>query len=130
MHALSVLVLHSSHPHSLSPPTPLSLHPLFRSPAAHYFDIGNSTWRTPVSGLTHFERAPVTKFSAYRFHETDPIVFSEGARMDWRNGDMDDPTTGQKCFTQSGGRVVGSPGVAQAQSYAWVYVWPTGTGMA
>ncbi len=29
-----------------------------------------------------------------------------------------------KCYTQSGGNVVGSPTCEWVQSYAWVYVWP------
>jgi hypothetical protein len=36
---------------------------------------------------------------------------------------MDDPATGEKCFTQSGGKVAGNPGVADVLTYAWVYVW-------
>eukprot|EP00730_Choanoeca_flexa_P015452 TRINITY_DN7097_c0_g1_i2.p1 TRINITY_DN7097_c0_g1~~TRINITY_DN7097_c0_g1_i2.p1 ORF type:complete len:114 (+),score=13.35 TRINITY_DN7097_c0_g1_i2:26-367(+) len=62
-------------------------------------------------------------WSRFRFHEQDPLPFSNGFRLQWRNGDMDNPVTGNKCFTQSGGRVVGHPTVSQVTTYAWVYVW-------
>lgn len=29
-----------------------------------------------------------------RFHEQDPLTFSDGFRLQWRNGDMDDVHTG------------------------------------
>lgn len=41
------------------------------------------------TGLTHIATnngANGTSFSAYRFHEQDPVLFSQSLRMVWRNG--------------------------------------------
>jgi len=86
-----------------------------------YFD-GGQFW-LPVSGLTHISNeGGKAEVSAYRFHETDPIPFDNGILIHWRNGDMVD-ASGRKCFIQTGGAVVGSPGPSQVTSYAWVYTW-------
>jgi hypothetical protein len=53
----------------------------------------------------------------------DPLVFRDGARMQWRNGDVTDPATGLKCTLQSGGVTAGHPGPSHVSSYAWVYTW-------
>eukprot|EP00730_Choanoeca_flexa_P015451 TRINITY_DN7097_c0_g1_i1.p1 TRINITY_DN7097_c0_g1~~TRINITY_DN7097_c0_g1_i1.p1 ORF type:complete len:442 (+),score=76.10 TRINITY_DN7097_c0_g1_i1:28-1326(+) len=92
--------------------------------SAWYFNAGE--FHLPVSGFTHLNKSAgndTLTWSAYRFHEQDPLPFSNGFRLQWRNGDMDNPVTGNKCFTQSGGRVVGHPTVSQVTTYAWVYVW-------
>jgi len=60
-------------------------------------------------------------WSAYRFHDEDPLQFSDGFRLVWRNGDATDPSTGLKCFIEKGGNTVGSPTVSNITSYAWVY---------
>lgn len=95
--------------------------------SAYYFDLGSGTsFHFPVSGLTHKvggSGGAAANFSAYRFQDMDPMVGTDGARLQWRNGDMNDPVSGEKCFTQSGGKVVGNPGVADVLTYAWVYVW-------
>jgi len=80
----------------------------------------------PVSGFTHIKSSKnLTEWSAYRFHDMDPIRFNDGLRFTWRCGDMvdKDPAVG-KCYTESGGVIVGSPTCDRVQSYAWVYVWP------
>ena len=59
----------------------------------------------------------------FSFHEQDPVPFNGGFRLQWRNGDMKAPGGGPKCFTISGGEVVGHPTVAEVQSYVWLYVW-------
>jgi len=75
-----------------------------------------------VSGFTHFkDNGNYVTWSAYRFHEMDPLPFQNGFRLVWRNGDVLDPA-GQKCYAQTG-YVVGSPTVSRVTSYAWVYVW-------
>lgn len=86
-----------------------------------YFNAGG--FRLPVAGMTHLV-ADSTKaiVSAYRFHDEDPLPFEDGFKFVWRNGDTVDPA-GRKCFMQTGGAVVGSPGVSNLTSYAWVYVW-------
>jgi len=79
-----------------------------------------------VAGATNlFYNGTVAKFGGYRFHVMDPLVFENGCSMQWRNGDMNDPTTGLKCFTEKGGIIVGHPGPAEVLTYGWVYVWPT-----
>eukprot|EP00662_Eupelagonemidae_sp_cell21_P042422 gene42422-24797_t len=67
--------------------------------SAFYFNGG--VFRAPVSGSTHMANS--NEWSGYRFHEMDPLVFSDGVRMQWRNGDVTDPKTGLKCTLQSGG---------------------------
>jgi hypothetical protein len=95
--------------------------------SSHTFTIGNgSTFHFPVSGLTHFAYGPdrqALNVSAYRYQDMDPLIGSDGARLQWRNGDMRSKTTGEKCFTQSDGNPVGQVGVADVLTYAWVYVW-------
>lgn len=86
-----------------------------------YFNAGK--FRFPVSGFTHINTTKGVTFSAYRFHEMDPLQFYDGIRIEWRNGDMDDPATGLKCYTQSGGKVVGNPTASHVTTYSWVYVW-------
>ncbi|EGD82538.1 hypothetical protein PTSG_03190 [Salpingoeca rosetta] len=80
-------------------------------------------FRFPVSGFTHIDTTEGVKWSAYRFHEMDPLPFSDGFKLQWRNGDMDDKATGLKCYTLTGGNVVGNPTNSTVTSYAWVYVW-------
>jgi hypothetical protein len=58
-----------------------------------------------------------------RFHDQDPVPFTNGFRLQWRNGDIRSATDGVKCFTLSGGTVVGHPTVAEVHSYVWLYVW-------
>ena len=50
--------------------------------SAYYFDGGE--YHMPVSGFTNYIPATANttaKWSAYRFHEMDPIVFSQGMRF-------------------------------------------------
>eukprot|EP00698_Gefionella_okellyi_P016443 TRINITY_DN4700_c0_g2_i1.p1 TRINITY_DN4700_c0_g2~~TRINITY_DN4700_c0_g2_i1.p1 ORF type:complete len:336 (+),score=68.33 TRINITY_DN4700_c0_g2_i1:26-1009(+) len=89
--------------------------------SAYYFDAGQ--FHNPVAGFTHYNGTDGVQFSAYRFQFMDPIAFQGGFKLQWRNGDMVDKTTNLKCFTQSGGNVVGSPTQSLVVSYAWVYVW-------
>jgi len=87
-----------------------------------YFNAGE--FHFPVSGYTHYASSGGTvTWSAYRFHEMDPLQFSNGYRFTWRNGDAVDPATGLKCLIQTGGNVVGSPTVSNVTSYAWFYTW-------
>ena len=90
--------------------------------SAFYFDGG--PFHAPVSGVTHLEAAA---FSGYRFHEMDPIVFSDGMRFQWRNGDVTDVATGLKCTAEeAAGPTVttcGDPQSSTVDSTAWVYVW-------
>ena len=87
--------------------------------SAFYFDGGG--FHAPVSGETH--KPGDGTFSGYRVHEQDPLLFANGARMQWRNGDVTDPATGLKCTLQEGGTAVGKPTASQVESLAWVYTW-------
>lgn len=86
--------------------------------SAFYFNGG--TFHAPVAGSTHLAGG---NFSGYRFHEMDPIVFSDGMRFQWRNGDVTDPATGLKCTLESGGTPSGSPQTSQLRALVWVYQW-------
>jgi len=85
-----------------------------------YFNAGPFAF--PVAGMTHLTVGDIAEVSAYRFHETDPLPFNNGFLLHWRNGDTVDPA-GRKCYMQSGGASVGSPGNSEVVSYGWVYVW-------
>lgn len=90
--------------------------------SAWYFNAGEFT--LPVSGFTHLDGdSTQLSWSAYRFHEMDPLPFSDGFRFVWRNGDATDPATGLKCTIQHVGRTVGTPTKSMITSYAWVYTW-------
>eukprot|EP00042_Codosiga_hollandica_P029172 m.158762 g.158762 ORF g.158762 m.158762 type:complete len:435 (-) comp53003_c0_seq2:32-1336(-) len=89
--------------------------------SAYYFDAGQFYF--PVSGFTHLDQTDGITWSAYRFHEMDPLVFQDGFRFVWRNGDAVDPATGYKCILEFGGDIAGSPTASNVTSYSWVYVW-------
>jgi len=74
----------------------------------YYFNKGR--YATPVAGLTHFDRAK-NEFSAYRFHEDDPVFFHNGLRLTCR------------CGEKVGGRVVGNPPPTTYTTYVWLYEW-------
>lgn len=86
-----------------------------------YFNAGQFYF--PVSGFTHLDQTNGVTWSAYRFHEMDPLMFSGGFKLVWRNGDAIDPATGLKCFTETGGIIAGSPTASNVTSYSWVYTW-------
>lgn len=102
----------------------------------------------PVSGFTHLDNSNAKNitWSAYRypnhththtrslhpltppgpsysFHDMDPLPFENGFRLVWRNGDMTDPVSGHKCFTESGGHLAGNPTTSTVTAYGWVYTW-------
>ena len=75
----------------------------------YYFNRG--MYHHPEAGLTHIDRKANT-FSAYRFHEEDPIVFQKSLRFVWRNGEACED-----------GRPFGDPKPSTFTSYVWVYEW-------
>ncbi len=77
----------------------------------YYFNRG--MYHLPLAGLTHKEQDTdgTCRFSAYRFHEDDPIIFQKGFRLAWRNGEEKD------------GKPYGSPQHSRATSYVWLYEW-------
>jgi len=92
--------------------------------SAYYFNAG--PYRGPTSGLTIMERANSTthfsNISFYKLHHRDPIFFKNGFRFVWRNGDVTDPATGEKC-TQIKGTICGRPGVSNVSSIAYLYTY-------
>jgi hypothetical protein len=78
----------------------------------YYFNAG--AYHLPVAGLTHLDPdrpGSPYRFSAYRFHEDDPIPFRAGLRLVWRNGE------------ELGGHRFGDPMPTTLTSYAWAYEW-------
>ena len=76
----------------------------------YYFNRG--TYTTPTAGLTHIDPKAGT-FSAYRFHDEDPVFFSKGFRLALR------------CGEKLGDHVYGNPQDTTYTTYVWVYEWPT-----
>jgi len=74
----------------------------------YYFNRGR--YATPVAGLTHFNAAE-NEFSAYRFHEDDPVFFHKGLRLTCRCGEKIDD------------KVFHDPPAARYTTYVWVYQW-------
>ena len=77
----------------------------------YYFNRG--MYHFPLAGLTHKEQDAdgTCRFSAYRFHDEDPIIFQKGIRLTWRNGE------------EKGGKPYGTPQPSRATSYVWLYEW-------
>jgi hypothetical protein len=74
----------------------------------YYFNKGR--YYTPVSGLTHLN-PDEHEFSAYRFHDDDPIFFHRGLRLTARCGDT------------VNGQVIGDPPPTTYTTYVWLYRW-------
>lgn len=79
----------------------------------YYFDTGR--FYADIAGLTHMDRE-AQSFSAYRFHDDDPIFFKSGLRVTCRNGETQHGTPkGPVAFTM--------PPRTRYTTYAWVYQW-------
>ena len=76
----------------------------------YYFNRGK--YYTPVAGLTHLVRDK--EFSAYRFHEADPVFFDSGLRLTVRAGEK----IGDQLFGPKPG-----PAETTFTTYVWVYEW-------
>ena len=87
-------------------------------PPTHAPTVNAGPFHGPTSGLTHLSSTPTTQLSAYRFHTADPLAFSAGIRMVFRNGDTTDPATGLKCTLETGGSTAGSPTAANMTTCA------------
>ena len=77
----------------------------------YYFNRG--LYHLPQAGLTHKDETNFT-FSAYRFHDIDPLLFAGGVRLACRCGEM------------LGNKIAGPTGKPMATTYttyAWVYEW-------
>ncbi len=77
----------------------------------YYFNRG--LYHLPQAGLTHKDESNNT-FSAYRFHDIDPLFFSNGIRLTCRCGEK----RGDKVFGP-----VGKPQPTTYTTYVWAYEW-------
>jgi hypothetical protein len=89
--------------------------PMLLSSGLEDYFLGTYTFNcgrfyTPVSGLTHIDPAD-NSFSAYRFHDDDPIFFQHGLRLTCR------------CGEETDGHIYGDPQDTTYTSYVWVYEW-------
>ena len=90
--------------------------------SAYYFNAG--PYRGATAGLTVMQPGPeLSLVSFYKLHHKDPLFFSDGATFQWRNGDITDPATGQKC-TLRDGKPIGTPSAVNASTLVYAYVWP------
>ncbi|MGO9107742.1 MAG: DUF2961 domain-containing protein [Thermoguttaceae bacterium] len=74
----------------------------------YYFNRGR--YANALAGLTHIDQAKRT-FSAYRFHDDDPVFFHKGFRLTCRCGEEID------------GQVIGDPPKTEYSTYTWLYQW-------
>ena len=70
----------------------------------------NTRYYGQVAGLTHIDKA-ANAFSAYRFHDDDPVVFRNGFRLTCRCGEEKD------------GKPLFDPRPTHYSTYTWLYVW-------
>jgi len=82
----------------------------------YYFNLGQ--YYNEVAGLTHLSKENKS-FSAYRFHEEDPIFFEKGLRLTLRNGEQM-PASPLKPKPETWK----SPATTYT-TYVWIYEWPT-----
>jgi len=79
----------------------------------YYFDTGK--FHADIAGLTHFDKKEKS-FSAYRFHDDDPVIFQDGLRLTCRCGETEhgkaDETKGYL-----------NPPKTRYTTYTWVYQW-------
>jgi len=78
----------------------------------YFFQRGAYT--NDLAGVTHLDMAAHT-FSAYRFHDEDPVYFAEEFRLTCRCGETE---TGEM-----EGPTAGDPPPTRYRTYAWVYEW-------
>lgn len=79
----------------------------------YYFDTGR--FYADIAGLTHFDKQ-ASRFSAYRFHDKDPLFFTNGLRLTCRNGETAHGTAkGPVAYKQ--------PPKTQYTTYTWIYQW-------
>jgi D-arabinan exo alpha-(1,3)/(1,5)-arabinofuranosidase (non-reducing end) len=67
-------------------------------------------FQTAISGLTHLD-VEKNRFTAYRFHDHDPVFFQNGMRLTLR------------CGEELDGRVFHKAPAATYDVYTWVYQW-------
>ncbi len=77
----------------------------------YYFNRG--LYHLPQAGLTHKDES-THSFSAYRFHDIDPVFYSNGIRLTCRCGEK----RGDKVFGTTG-----HPQPTTYTTYVWTYEW-------
>jgi len=96
--------------------------------SAFYFNGGQ--YETSQSGLTHFDTA-ATKLSMYKFFWRDPVVFSTGLKLVWKNMENGDcPSGWPPKFSEENEEVLKRKSAQSERvapmtytSYVWVYEW-------
>lgn len=78
----------------------------------YYFNTG--TFHADMAGCTHLDKKN-GRFSGYRFHDEDPIIFQEGMRLTNRCGETEHGTIE--------GGVHNYPHKTRYTTYTWVYQW-------
>lgn len=91
--------------------------------SAFYFNEG--VFHSDNSGLTYF--LPPGTLSAYKFFETDPLLFKRSLHLKWRCCEIigtapDDCPDVDKSSSLRHSRV-GSPDTTTVTTYTWVYEW-------
>jgi hypothetical protein len=74
----------------------------------YYFNRGR--YANALAGLTHLDTKKNT-FSAYRFHDDDPVFFQKGLRLTCR------------CGEELNGKKLHDPPDTQFTTYTWIYQW-------
>jgi len=59
----------------------------------------------------------------YKLHHRDPYLFDDGFVLQWRNGDITDPKTGQKCISMKGSPAYGTPAMVNVTTLVYAYTW-------
>jgi len=79
----------------------------------YYFDSGR--FYGDAAGLTHFDREK-KRFSAYRFHDEDPVFFRDGFRLTCRCGETEHGRPDETAPYLN-------PQPTRYTVYTWVYQW-------
>lgn len=79
----------------------------------YYFDTGK--FHADIAGLTHFD-SKNKSFSAYRFHDEDPVFFQDGLRLTCRCGETEHGRA-----NETKGYL--NPTKTEYTTYTWVYQW-------
>lgn len=79
----------------------------------YYFDTGK--YYADIAGLTHLNKAN-SSFSAYRFHDEDPLFFDKGLRLTCRNSETVHGTKKGSAGDKNLPKV-------RFTTYTWVYQW-------
>lgn len=78
----------------------------------YYFDTG--TFHADIAGLTHFDK-DTHSFSAYRFHDDDPIFFQNGLRLTCRCGETEHGQAAAEAYLD--------PTTTRYTTCTWTYHW-------